>query len=213
MKGGQGTGGYRSSEQQHPQVIVPVAKENDLRSPASEGPLWEAAEDDPTLAGMRTPPFCLDWARTPGVSLCGATSLPFRVAEEIAHAIQKRTSVPCTTSTPEVLPKSRRVATTMLCDSIELEGSAADRERRKTVSAIRVWSSTALLRRALHCKCLVWLVSGRNSLFSLVSALWVPLVFSRKDAGEAGLRRSQTGSHFSTKRTLLMDVGTPPSGT
>lgn len=71
---------------------------------------------------------------SPGVSLCGATSSPFRVAKEIAQAIQKRTSVPCTTSTPKVTPKSRRVAKTISGDLNELEGSAADREREEKPS-------------------------------------------------------------------------------
>lgn len=86
----------------------------------------EAAEDSLMVAGMRTPQlgsvYGSPWKNSPGVSLCSATSSPFRAAEEIVHAIQKQTSAPYTSSTPKAKQKSHGVVKNLLGNLNELEG-------------------------------------------------------------------------------------------
>lgn len=85
----------------------------------------EAAEDSLMVAGMRTPQlgsFCgSPWKNSPVVSLCSATSSPFRAAEEIVHAIEKQTSAPYTSSTPKAKQKSHGVVKNLLGNLNELE--------------------------------------------------------------------------------------------
>ncbi|CAN7992256.1 unnamed protein product, partial [Ixodes pacificus] len=86
----------------------------------------EAAEDSLMVAGMRTPQLGSVYGspgkNSPGVSLCSATSSPFRAAEEIVHAIQKQTSVPYTSSTPKAKQKSHGAVKNLLGNLNELEG-------------------------------------------------------------------------------------------